>query len=403
MKLFLDRLSFCGYREECFAVAKRMFRAIAIMFAVLVLPSIFGNPAFAQDSASPALLRESRVILDEDFNWLTPAAADATLQRIQRAGFNVFIPVVWHGRGTSWPSNLAPKEPIWANKYYRPGYDPLAYLIKKAHQMGIEVHPWFAVALRQRNFLTEYYDGGTPEEAFNVHSPGFRKYIVELMLEVVRKYDVDGINLDYVRTNGICRSDYCIDDYKMKQGRDLRMDIAAQKESNPAWESIARWNADSVEDIVQNFSAEARKIKPDLLISVDSHAALKWLILQGTDSIKWANKGWVDVIFHMEYANLSNIRRPLLSKALTDLKDPDQLVFLAGNYEVSPLSKSIVWPRESKSVVDLIAYSQRLRPAGNGAALYEYRFLTDEQIEQLSAGPFKIPAKPNWKKKRVAN
>lgn len=93
---------------------------------------------------------ESRAILDERFNWLTKKDADNTLQRIKKAGFNVFIPCIWHGRGVTWPSDLAPKEPLWENKY-NPDFDPLRYLITRAHQMDIEVHPWLTIETNKRN------------------------------------------------------------------------------------------------------------------------------------------------------------------------------------------------------------------------------------------------------------
>jgi uncharacterized lipoprotein YddW (UPF0748 family) len=50
---------------------------------------------------------ESRAIFDESLSWITEVAAHNVCQRIKRAGFNVLMPNVWHGRGTAWPSSLA--------------------------------------------------------------------------------------------------------------------------------------------------------------------------------------------------------------------------------------------------------------------------------------------------------
>lgn len=339
---------------------------------------------------------ESRAILDETFSWLTPDDADQMLDRIQKAGFNVVIPVVWHGRGAAWPSRIAPPEPQWVKKGKRESDDPLRYLIARAHQMGIEVHPWFTVSLRQKEFLEQFYDDGTPAKAFNVHLPGFRRYIIDLMLEVVRNYDIDGIHMDYIRSMGVCVSAFCIEDYRNVTHRDLLSD-AKEKEGSAGWMSIAKWNAEAVEDIVQTFDREVKLLKSDLLVSVSSHAGLSVLLYQGTDSIRWANMDWIDVIFHMEYAAPDRIRWQLLEKALGELKDPSRLVLMIGNYDKSRLMKDWVSPRDAETVVGLIETSRRYGREGNGVALYEYPYLSDLQIENLRLGPFREKARPAWR------
>ena len=97
-----------------------------------------------------------RAILDETFQfWTTREAADRTLSRIKEAGFNVYIPVVWYGAGTTWPSRLAPWDPALSAQAAT-GFDPLRYVIEKAHVLGIEVHPWFTVVLRRSDLFPEF-------------------------------------------------------------------------------------------------------------------------------------------------------------------------------------------------------------------------------------------------------
>lgn len=336
---------------------------------------------------------ESRIILDETFEWLTSAQADDTLKKIKAAGFNVFVPCVWHGRGTTWPSKLAPREPVW-DKVYEKDYDPLAYLILRAHELGIEVHPWFTVALRQRDILDEYYDSGTPVKSFNLHLPEFREYIVKLMMEVVNNYDIDGVNLDYVRTMGVCLSDYCSRQYRLATGHDLQGDHSQQNRLGEAWRRLGMWNATAVDDVVRRFSESARAVKPKLLISVDSKAGAKHLLYGGTDSIKWADKGWIDAIFHMDYTQ--GLRRQELKEAFARLKNPDKLVLMVGNFEYDETNKAKVLPREAARVRDLIEYAQILRRYPSPVALYELPYLTKGQINQFQSGPFKQSAVPDW-------
>jgi uncharacterized lipoprotein YddW (UPF0748 family) len=339
---------------------------------------------FAQ--AGYANADERRVIFDEDFDWLTPESADVVLARVKRAGFNVFVPAVWHGRGVTWPSALAPKEPAWEK--YPHVHDPLGYLIKRAHELDIEVHPWFTVVLRQRDFFTNYFDEGTHEQAFNVHLPAFRAYIGQLIAEVVKKYDVDGVNLDYIRAIGMCVSDFCQRDYKAKYKRELESDIGAIEISESARQAIIDWNGTAVADIVRNVSSMVRKMKPRAIVSVDSHAGSEGWLLQGANSIDWANKGWIDILYHMDYAKLSSVNRTAIQSALARMLAPQKFVLLVGNYEASPSDDSKVWPRAALEVRQLIEYAQRVNALSRNIALYEYRFMTDEQIELLSSGPF---------------
>jgi len=364
-----------------------IFTKNIIVFLFIIVELFFSSVVFAG---------ESRAILDEKFNWLTQSDADRTLARIKQAGFNVYIPCVWHGRGAAWPTDLAPKEPLWEKKY-KSNFDPLAYLITKAHQMGIEVHPWFTVVVNQNNAHPEYADKGTPEKAYNIHIPEFRKYIVKLIIDAVKKYDLDGVNLDYVRSMGICDSKYCIEDYWLKYNRHLLDDI--KKMSKDRWgnaaQTISLWNGKAISEIVQNVSIEVKKIKPNIVISVDTVAGLREFELQGANGVEWANKGWVDVIYHMDYQPKNKkINTVFLDRGYQGLIDPDKLVLLVGNFSIQ---NNKAQPRSENTVAEVLRYSKGLRPDGNGVALYQYHFLTDYQVKKLSTGVFKQTTNTNWK------
>ncbi len=347
----------------------------------------------ATPTQPPERIAESRVILDEVFSWWTEAGADRLLDRIERAGFNVFVPCIWNGQGTTWPSELEVPAPNMVAAL-EAGRDPLGELIEKAHARGIEVHPWFKISTRFREFRTEFYDEGTAPRAFDVHKPEFRRYIVELMLEVVRKYDIDGFNLDYVRTKGHCRSDYCIRQYREKTGRDLMADLDDLRLYTEAWDNIVAWNSEAIEDIIEPVTRGIREIRPDILISADSHPARDRLKTQGTDSVAWVNRGWLDLVYAMEFAERFNYDE--LRMAYDQLDEPERLVIMRGNY-VPRKKKGEKQPgRPGNFVADTISMMQLLHYGGNGVALYQYKTLTDWQIKALAKGPFKVPAYPHW-------
>lgn len=336
-------------------------------------------------SAEPSPL-EKRAILDEGFQWLSPLKVDEVLSRIKYAGFNIFVPIVWHGRGASWNSKLVEeREPRWIG-HARQVNDPLKVLIEKAHRLGIEVHPWFTVVLRQREFYSEFYNADTPKQAFNIHNDSYREFIIELMLEVVRNYDIDGVNLDYIRSMGNCLSVACVADYKSKTGRDLKADNKLQWDDHDSGFHISKWNESQITYIVKQFSERARAIKPELVISVDTHVNNRRLTLEGADSIKWANSGYIDVVYDMQYGDELDISS--FEQAKVSLHDPSKLVLMLGNFQRSVINKSTVEPKQTGLFIDQV--QKVLNIAGDSAAMavYEYRYLEEEQVQALRAGPF---------------
>jgi Glycosyl hydrolase-like 10 len=394
---------------------KGFFAFLANSFLVVFASSL---NCIAKDTSNFPILApkviESRIILDEDFSWLTRDEADRLLSRISKAGFNVLVPAVWHGRGVSWPSKLAPIEPRWANKAPISTDDPLKYLIERAHGMGIEVHPWFTVGLRQRDFLHAFYDDGTPREAFNIHLPAFRKYIVDVIMEVVNRYDLDGVNLDYVRSGmnecnsrnyycDVCVSKFCVADYREKTNRDLIQDMALvkQKLDKTAFGSIADWNGRAVEEIVHTLRNKINSTKPHIVLSVDTHAGYDWVRFQGANAIKWANDGAIDLILHMEYDKFHKFRWPLINSAVKALHDPRKFVLMVGNYDHATWNKDNVWPRDAMETADLVRYSQKFKSNSNVAALYSCSTFTDEQSKAIRTSVFFYPAAPGWLKHSV--
>jgi uncharacterized lipoprotein YddW (UPF0748 family) len=115
-------------------------------------------------------------------------------------------------------------------------YDPLKYLIQKAHSEGIEVHAWMNVY----NILTlpdtTYQMPSTEPRHIAIDSkgdwntsvfaknsrgewlipagsstyliwldpanPSVRNYLINVAVEIVKKYDIDGIHFDYIRFPG---------------------------------------------------------------------------------------------------------------------------------------------------------------------------------------------------------
>jgi len=343
-----------------------------------------------RERAEDGTLIETRAIFDEDIRWATSRLeTDKILKRIKRAGFNVYIPCVWHGKGTYFPSTIA-KPDSRIKRRIDFGEDPLAYLIEKAHSMGIEVHPSFTVVKRSDDIYPQFYDHGTPEGAYNVHKGEFRSFIVDMMIDMVGRYDVDGVNLDYIRTMGICTSEFCRENYEENMEQNFWADYALKHVSGGARERLQKWQDKAVTQIVEVFSEKARGIKPDVVISVDGHprpiAATR--PLEGRDEVKWANKGWIDIIFAMDYRE--RIDFETIDLVRKDLIEKNKLTVLVGNYEKK---EKLVLPRSGGLVGNYAEFVKKKWP-GSGVAIYLYGRLSDEQIEALRKGAFEETSIP---------
>ncbi|MEZ4601747.1 MAG: family 10 glycosylhydrolase [Syntrophotaleaceae bacterium] len=354
-----------------------------------------------QERTKDGTLIETRAIFDEDIRWaISRFETDRILARIKRARFNVYVPCVWHGKGTYFPSTIVKADPR-VQRRIDAGEDPLAYLIEKSHSMGIEVHPWFTVVKRGNDSYPQFFDDGSPEKAYNVHNIEFRKFIVNLMMDLVKRYDVDGVNLDYIRTMGICTSDHCRKNYEDNLGHNFWADYALKHVSGPARDRLQRWQDTAVTHILEDFSAQTWKIKPDLIISVDGHPRPKTKTrpLEGRDETKWANSGLIDIIFAMDYRE--RIDFETIDLVRKDLNNKDKLIVLFGNYEKND---QLVLARSGSLVAKYAEFAKKKWP-GSGVAFYLYAWLSDEQIEALRKGAFAETSIPKWpdRLKRVSN
>jgi uncharacterized lipoprotein YddW (UPF0748 family) len=149
----------------------------------------------------------------------TPEKADAMLDRVETGRLNaVFVNVFFYGHA-HYESELLEKEPSLA-----PEYDPLAYVIEQAHQRDIAVHVWLVAGPVGDGegpgpILTKHPDwamigpDGQQSHWLNYNRPDVRQFIGDLVLEIVRNYDVDGVHFDYTRYPG---SQWSFDPYSAK-------------------------------------------------------------------------------------------------------------------------------------------------------------------------------------------
>jgi hypothetical protein len=247
--------------------------------------------------------------------------------------------------------------------------------------MGIRIHAWVTVSLREGDLYPEFAPAGTPERAFDVHDPAFRAFVVALLADLVRRYDVDGVNLDYIRSIGICRSDRCRSAYQRRFGTDLLEDERLAATRPDARARLREWQDGAVREIVSAVSAVVREARPQALLSVDSVSEpdAQARDLQGRDDIGWANRGLVDRLFYMAYAPKFDLAK--LREVRSALAAPDKLSITIANYD---LVDGRAIPRSGAAVARVMSALETHWPRSE-TALYLLNQLTESQSEHLSA------------------
>lgn len=206
--------------------------------------------------------------------------------------------------------------------------------------------------------------------------------------EVVDNYNIDGVNLDYIRARGFCQTTYCQDDYAIKYpGRNLLADI-----ENGAYEYLADWNYNAVTDIVSQVRSKCALVDPNLPISICGHLVLDAdreaaaYANQGRDGKRWCNAGLVDFVLNMDYRMRPDYSH--LRECLPEFAGGYQgkAGFIIGNYESDGSS------RDAAYTALLLRFAQRMKTGI--VACYIYSKLCSEQIDAIKAGPFKDEATP---------
>lgn len=114
-------------------------------------------------------------------------------------------------RGTvTYPSRIEPWDGCISGTFGKaPNYDPLQYAIDEAHKRGMELHAWVVTvptgkwnsygAKNLRQTHPELMRRNGEDACLNPEDSRTADYIASICEEITRRYDVDGIHLDYIR------------------------------------------------------------------------------------------------------------------------------------------------------------------------------------------------------------
>ena len=305
-------------------------RALAVISFFLITLVFAVTPACSSGAAEASLSMPVRgVWMHPGFFGPDKAAATekirATLDEYAKAGINTLIMLVKNTSGhVYYASEMGVPDGAW-------GWDFFKVFLDEAKKRKMEVHPWFCVfpessILGQVRQHPEWLITSPKREmvgAVNPALPAVREYEISLMLEVVRKYDVGWVHLDYIRYPCEPTEPFFSFDpetlrlFKEDTGIDMAA-VKARDTGNPVWNEWLRWNTGRVTVFVRELKAAlkaiGRKVKISAAVFPD---AVNARVMIGQDWAAWGREGLVDMLNPMLYTNDVKLYEKLAAEAVS--------------------------------------------------------------------------------------
>ena len=251
--------------------------------------------------------------------------------KLAKAGINTIFLETVNASYPIYPSQVAPQQ----NPLIR-DWDPLESAVKLAHARGMELHAWvwvFAAGNNRHNEIINVgpdylgpvlaanpdwanYDNrgniipiGQTKPFLDPANPQVREYLTKLYTEIVTRYQVDGIHLDYIRypfQDSLVGRSYgygkaAREQFKQQTGIDP-LDISPSQRD--LWQQWTAFRTQKVDSFVAELSQTLRQKRNTLILSV---AVFPLPEYERVEKIQqhwevWARRGDIDLIVPMTYA-----------------------------------------------------------------------------------------------------
>lgn len=247
---------------------------------------------------------------------------DNIIQVAQGKGMNALIVHVRPYGDALYPSEYFPWSHIVSGTQgVDPGFDPLAYMVEATHQAGMEFHAWVnplriqsgdAPSILSQDNPYHQWKGDETKKGWTVktdsgiyYNPayeGVRSYIAEGVAEIVRNYDVDGVQFDdyFYPTQDASFDKAAYEAY-----------TAASKKAGDAVLSLADWRKANINALVSLVYQKIKAENPEVVFGISPQGNLSNDEKMGADVATWcAAKGYLDYICPQMYVNFENDALP---------------------------------------------------------------------------------------------
>jgi len=267
---------------------------------------------------------EVRAVWVTRWDYRSAQDVEQILETIATTGFNRVYFQVRGAADAYYRSTIEPWAASLSGKLGKdPGWDPLAVAVDKAHELGIQLHAWLNICTAwkgrkppgrstPRHILRVHPEWRVAEERgrtmrygpgyvfVNPAIDGFARHMRSVVAEIASFYSVDGLHFDYAR-------------YPSARASYDKIGMRLYKKARKKEKSLTRaeWQRERLTLLIGSLKEEARKVKPDIVVSAAVTGIYKdrwgWgEVTQGfvdfhQDSHRWARAGVVDELVPMIY------------------------------------------------------------------------------------------------------
>jgi len=307
------------------------FLAVPLVFASFLAVGGCGNTSFSDTlpSGIPRARGTERAIWVTRFDYKTRQDIESIVENCQSAGFDTILFQVRGNATAFYRSSLEP----WAEQFdgVDPGFDPLQTAIDAAHGKGLRLAAWV-------NLMPAWWGKDPPkdpEQVVNKHPewlwvdqhgakqpfatrfyvslnpclPPVRRYLVSVLRDLVARYSIDELHLDYIRfpneqppgepdRSGLDypRDATTVGLFEADTGK-------APDGDRNAWNA---WRTEQVSNLLRDIRFMMRETKPRVELSAAVGAVPENALTHFQDAAGWLAEDLLDVVYPMNYtADLS--------------------------------------------------------------------------------------------------
>ena len=419
----------------------RFFSAGRFLFFLLMLGWSAGGlpaPAHAQTPADstdtpealPPPKRELRgmwIATVENIDWpnqrgQAPEQYRRDYRRLldagQRAGLNAVFVQIRPASDAFYKSDIEPWSKWLTGVQGRApinGDDPLPFLITEAHRRGMEFHAWFNPYRATMDSVTRRLAPNHPyrqhpqwflryggQLLYNPGLPEVRAHITRVILDVVRRYDIDAVHFD----------DYF---YPYPAPNQVIHDEAAFRDHNPdGLANLGDWRRQNVNVLIRDLHDSIQSAKrwvkfgispfgvwmnksKDFPDGSDTRAGQPSYSNLYADSRLWLEKGWIDYILPQLYwsTTFKLVPYPVLLEWWTRNHFDRHLYIGHGTYRMLESTRSDTTWRNPRELPRQIRLNRTYPDEASGSVFFSAKSLVTNPLrttDSLRLALFRYPA-----------
>lgn len=321
MNTIVSRSTGCGVLRDP-SRARQLLAFCALFLAIPLLRAATYEPAKLTPPAPEREFRAAWIATVNNIDWPSRKSLSTAeqkeellsiLDRAAKIKLNAIIFQVRPMCDAMYASQIEPWSGFMTGatgKAPEPAYDPLTFLVTEAHKRGMELHAWFnpyrAGYTSEKSQMPATHIIKTHPELVREYGkymwldPGEREvqdYSLKVVMDVVKRYDVDGIHFD----------DYFYPYKEVVGGNELDFPDEISWKKYGAASKLSRddWRRENVNVFIERVYKSIKSTKPWVKFGVSpfgiwrpgTPAQIKGFDAYDklyADSRKWLANGWVD-------------------------------------------------------------------------------------------------------------